>query len=88
MRFVHLTAPGRLELNYMWLPTWLGINAMALKAINEALESRVKSAAIEATEEALDNLNDLVIDVLVEKYGSIHAGLRDYLDGIKFVTMT
>lgn len=87
MRFVHLTTPGRLELNYMWLPTWLGINAVALKAVNEALESRVKSEGIIATEEALDDLSDLVIDILVEKYGSTHAGLRDYLDGIKFVTM-
>lgn len=87
MRFVHLTAPGTLELNYMWLPTWLGINQSALKAIKEALNTRVLSGGLTATEETLDELNELVINILVEKYGDVHVGLQDYLDGIKFVIM-
>ena len=87
MRFVHLTGPGKLELNYMWLPTWLGINTVALKAVEEALKSKVSSGGLKATEETLDELSDLVIEILVEKYGQTHEGLSDYLDGIKFVTM-
>lgn len=87
MRFVHLTGPGKLELNYMWLPTWLGINTQALKAVEDALKSKILSGGLTATEEHLDELHELVIEVLIEKYGQVHEGLSDYLDGIKFVNM-
>lgn len=82
MRFVQLTSPGQLALNSMWLPTWLGINVEATKAIHEQLASKV--VGISATEENLDQINDMVIEVLVEKYPLVD-GLRDYLDGLKFV---
>lgn len=82
MRFVHLTSPGKLELNSMWLPTWLGINPAATKAVMEKLSPKV--VGIPATEENLDKINDMIIEVLVEVYPSVD-GLRDYLDGLKFV---
>jgi hypothetical protein len=82
MRFVHLTAPGTLGLNAMWLPTWIGINKQALEAIEKTLNSKV--AGMPATEENLETINDAVIEVLVDKYPTI-TGLRDYLDGLKFV---
>lgn len=82
MRFVHLTSPGKLELNSMWLPTWLGLNAAAAKAVMVKLNSKV--AGLPATEENLDKINEMVIEVLAEEYPAVE-GLRDYLDGLKFV---
>jgi hypothetical protein len=82
MRVVQLTAPGRLELNTMWLPTWLGINQTAVKDIEREFAPKVVGRA--ATEEELDKLNDEVLDILTAKYPQIE-GLRDYLDGLKFV---
>jgi len=81
MRFVTITAPGRLELNYMWLPTWLGMN----REMNEALDRhlRTKVIGMEITEDNLDAINELVIDGVLLKYPI--EGLRDYLDGLKFV---
>lgn len=82
MRLVHLTSPGRLELNFMWLPTWLGINKEAKESIEGALRSKV--AGTPATEEHLDEINEEVLELLATRYSSIE-GLRDYLDGLKFV---
>lgn len=81
MRFVHLTEPGRLELNYLWLPTWLGINGAAKDAIEKKINESV--VGLPATEENLDLINEKVIDTLLETYPIV--GLRDYLEGIKFV---
>lgn len=81
MRLVHLTAPGRLELNFMWLPTWLGINKEAKDYIEGELRSKV--VGVTATEGALDEINEMVMDVILKKYPL--EGLRDYLDGLKFV---
>ncbi len=86
MRLVHLTGPGQLELNYMWMPTWIGINRTALETIQEVLKAKVRDAGLAATDENLDMLNELVIETLVEKYDVV--GLRDYLDGLKFVALS
>jgi hypothetical protein len=81
MRLVQLTAPGRVEVNFMWLPTWLGINREAKEAIEKELSSVVGKPA---TEEVLDEFNERLLDLLATRYPSIQ-GLRDYLDGLKFV---
>lgn len=82
MRLVHLTSQGQLELNYLWLPTWIGMNSATSVTILEQLKSKV--VGLPATEENLDTINEMVIEVLAEKYPSVE-GLRDYLDGLKFV---
>jgi hypothetical protein len=79
MRFVQYTGSGVLELNYMWLPTWLGMNVQFKKDCEGALAEKIKGL----TTEDLDRINALVIDYICEKYPL--PGLRDYLDGIKFV---
>jgi hypothetical protein len=82
MRLVTMTAPGRLELNFMWLPTWLGINREAVAAVEKEIAPKVVGRA--ATEEELDAINDEVLDILTTRYPQIE-GLRDFLDGLKFV---
>lgn len=82
MRLVQLTAPGRVEVNFMWLPTWLGIN----KEVKEALERELAPlVGQEATDELLDAVNDKLL-ALIEQRHPIR-GLRDYLDGLKFVQL-
>lgn len=84
MRAVVVTDPGVLELNYMWLPTWVGSNAMLKKHLEEQLQEKV--VGLPLTEETLDEVNDMVIGAIEEKYPEIK-GLRDYLDGLKFVQL-
>jgi hypothetical protein len=83
MRAVVVTGPGELELNYMMLPTFIGMNA----ALKKELEAVVKPL-IEGkpwTESTVDEAHELVLDFLEKKFPPI-AGLRDYLDGLKYVT--
>jgi hypothetical protein len=81
MRLVQLTTPGRLELNFLWMPTWLGINREAKELIEGELRSKL--LGLPATEETLDEINEMVLEVLTTRYPI--EGLRDYLDGLKFV---
>jgi uncharacterized protein YndB with AHSA1/START domain len=82
MRLVVSTEPGIVELAYTWLPTWLGINT----AIKQKLEAKLQSEAVgkPMTEEVLQDLHEKVLDFFVEEFPQI-TGLRDYLDGIKFI---
>ena len=83
MRLVQLTAPGRVEVNFMWLPTWLGIN----KEVKEALERELAPlVGKEATDELLDTVNDKLLTLIEQRFPLIQ-GLRDYLDGLKFVRL-
>ncbi len=82
MRLVHLTRPGSLELNYLWLPTWIGVNAIVTKELQQAIETKV--VGLPATEANLDIINEWVMDFLVDKFKEV-TGLRDYLDGLKFI---
>jgi hypothetical protein len=82
MRFVHPLGPGQIGLNYAWLPTWLGMNVDALRALEVALKDKAVGRPV--TEEVLDELHDQLMEVIETKYATIE-GLRDYLDGIKFV---
>ena len=85
MRTVVVTTPGVLEINFMWLPTWIGSNAVLKKRLEENLRDRVVGRVL--SEQSLDEINDLVIDALEELNPSVE-GLRDYLDGLKFVKFT
>jgi hypothetical protein len=83
MRLVQLTAPGRVEVNFMWLPTWLGMNKEVKELIEKELATMVGK---EATDELLDETHEKLLTLLEQRYDKIH-GLRDYLDGIKFVQL-
>lgn len=82
MRLIQLTSEGRLELNYMWLPTWLGLNGATLKELETVVGVKVKG--LEATEQNLDAINVVVLDAIVSRFPEL-TGLHDYLDGLKFI---
>jgi hypothetical protein len=69
----------------MWLPTWIGSNAMLKRKIEEEIGEKVVGRPL--TEAELDEINDEVIDLL-EHLNPTVEGLREYLDGLKFVKFT
>lgn len=81
MRAVVVTDPGKLELSFMWLPTFIGQDNRLKKEIEEKLAPDLVGK--ELTEETLDFAHDRVVEFICEKYKI--TGLRDYLDALKFV---
>lgn len=77
-----VTVDGRsVTLNYMWLPTFIGMSTNVKKELERDLRSKIEG--MDLTEENLDVIHEMVLDWLVGKYPL--PGLRDYLDGLKFV---
>lgn len=83
MRFIERTGPGKLELNYMWLPSWVGLNEALIREIEDLLSATIVGQDL--TEETLDLAHQAVLEILVNKFPAI-TGLFEYLDGIKYVT--
>lgn len=82
MRAIMRTDEGVIELNYMWLPTWLGMNSVVKKQLGDKLAPSFVGRTIDEAE--LDKMNDETIDAIVAMF-PLMDGLRDYLDGLKFV---
>lgn len=85
MRAVVRTDEGVLELNWQWLPTWVGMNHMLKADIERELSQKIVGR--EMTEETLNDIHDMIIDYLEARFGENIEGLRDYLDGLKFVQL-
>jgi hypothetical protein len=82
MRAIFVSGQGEVTLNYMWLPTWIGMNRQIKADIEKDLTQ--KMCGIEMSEDGLDRAHDIVVEYLTLKFGDIR-GLRDYLDAMKFV---
>lgn len=81
MRLVDRIGPGHIGLNYMWLPTWIGMNTALIKDIEAHLSTTLLGQAL--TEEVLESAHDEVIRYLAKRFPQ--GGLFEYLDGLKFV---
>lgn len=82
MRAVVLTDPGVIELNWQWMPAWVGMNSPLLQEMQEALAKQLKGRPID--DRLLDEAHVRVVEFLEKKHPGM-AGLGDYLDGLKFV---
>ena len=82
MRFVDRTAPGKLELNFMWLPTWIGMNEALIRDLEKELSETIVGRDL--TEELLDEAHQKILQLLVDKFPQV-VGMFEYLEGIKFV---
>lgn len=82
MRAVVISGPGQVELNYMWLPTWIGMNQALIKELEAAIAP--KFIGVPLTERTLDEMHGAILHFLRMKFGTIE-GLWDYVDGLKFV---
>lgn len=81
MRAVYVAGPGKVALNFMWLPTFIGMD----NRLKEELEQKLAPIFVgkPMTEETLDEAHDRVVELILEKHS--RPGLRDYLDALKFV---
>lgn len=82
MRCIH-TDGNTVELNFMWLPTWIGQNAQLKQEIERDLRNMIVGQ--ELTEETLDSIHHLVIKYLCDKFPLI-IGLKQYLEGLRYVS--
>lgn len=82
MRLFERNAPNSIGLNYMWLPTWIGMNKALLKEIEDYVTPVLLGQ--ELTDETLCKADEAAIQFLVQKFPDI-SGLFEYLDGLKYV---
>jgi hypothetical protein len=82
MRIAHVAKDGALELNWMWLPTFIGQNYMVLKEL-ERFWKDLYPEGVSNTPEELDKLHDITIDWFGQKFKII--GLSEYLSAIRHV---
>jgi hypothetical protein len=85
MRAVVATESGVLEVNWMWLPTFLGMNATLKAELEKELVSKIQGR--ELNDSALDAAHDLVVTFLEKKFSAIH-GMDSYLDALKYIYYT
>lgn len=82
MRSIVLAGEGAVELNYMWLPTFIGMNTVLKKEMETELQPFL--LGIPLTEQGLDEIHQKVIEYLSKKFPDVK-GLDLYLDALKFV---
>ena len=80
MRAVVATEPGVVELNWLWLPTIIGMNAELKVRLEKKLASKVQGLPL--TEGSLDHIHDVVIETLCEEFSYVK-GLKEYLQAMK-----
>jgi hypothetical protein len=82
MLAVVVTEPGKVELSFMWLPLFIGQDPGLKKELEKTIGQEFQGKPLDAT--TLSAIHDRVLDIICEKHKAI-VGLRDYLDGLKFV---
>jgi len=83
MRAVQVSKDGAIELNWMFLPTFIGQNYAVLKQLGEFWEKAYPKGILFSDDE-LDELSDLTLVWLSERFPAI-TGLLPYLQAIKHV---
>jgi len=84
MRVVVATLPGVLELNWQWLPAFLGMNTQLKNEIDREL--RVQIVGRPMTEDTLDWVHDQVVALILRKFPGVQ-GLREFFDGLKNISI-
>lgn len=82
MKFFERTGPGTISLNYMWLPTFVGMNVALVKEIEAYVAPYLVGQ--ELTDETFDRAGEAVLEFLSMKFPHIK-GISEYLDGLKYV---
>lgn len=82
MRAVVPIEYGTLEINYMWLPTAIGMNAVLKQEMEKILAEKMKGRTM--SEFNLDIAHDTVVEFLEERFPDIK-GLGRYLDAMKYL---
>lgn len=82
MRTVIKTGPGEVQFNWMWMPTWIGMNTVLKKDIEEVIGKKLVGLPLD--DATLDMAHEMVIDYLDQRFSEFQ--LREYLDSLKFVS--
>lgn len=82
MRAIVATDPGVVELNWLWLPTIIGMNTETKLRLEKKLAPQIQGLPI--TEESLDHIHDVVVEALCEEFPAV-AGLDEYLCALRHV---
>jgi hypothetical protein len=82
MRVVQVAKDGALELNWMWLPTFIGQNHMVCKEL-AGVWREWYPRGFPVTEEALDEIHDKTIEWFAQRFKI--EGLGDYLHAIECI---
>lgn len=84
MRAVVQVEPGVLEVNYMWLPTAIGLNAIIKQEMERELTESLKGLVLD--EQGLDRAHDTVVAFLEKKFPDV-LGLGRFLDAMKYIEL-
>lgn len=82
MRTIVVTGPGVIELNYMWLPTFLGMNSVLKREMEAELQKQMTGLLTDA--KGLDRAHEIVVEYLQKKFPEIR-GLDRFLDAMKYL---
>lgn len=82
MRAVVHVGNGVVELNYMWLPTAIGMNSLLKQEIEKALADRLQGLPLD--DHGLDQAHAVVVEFLEKKFPEIE-GLPRFLDAMKYL---
>lgn len=74
--------PDRIEIAWMWLPTFVGQNSYLLMQIDKEL-AEAFPPPVEVTQEVLNQMHRLVVDYVCKAIPI--QGLREYLEAIENV---
>ena len=85
MRVVHIADDGVLELNWMWLPTFIGQNHGLQQQLGIAWREKWPDGFV-YTDDMLDEVHRFTLDWFVKKVPI--KGFREYLAGISNVQDT
>ena len=81
MRLISVSGSA-VEVNYMFLPTFLGLNSLLLQEMEKEIGPMLVGK--EPSDDVLDAAHDAILDFIEKKFPDIE-GLRDYLDAMKFI---
>ena len=81
---VWIPEEGTLELNYMWLPTFIGMNTVLKKEIEEHIAPYVVDK--EFSDKLQLALDSTIVDFILSKYPI--EGLREYLQALRNIDDT
>ena len=77
------TAPGVVEVNYLWLPTWIGMNAALMRDVETHMKAHV-AVGQPLNDETLRGMHNEVVLYLSTRFPDL-AGLGQYLNGLTAV---
>ena len=81
MRLVVETSPGVVEMNWMWLPTWIGHNTELKKKAEKHIQGWLaeQDQPVTTSEENLDRLHDVLLAFILGQFPEVR-GLQGVLE--------